>query len=291
MAKQQLNKQRRDQSQSSKAAKTTSFRRGQTISGYQKEHSERLKTHELVVRRRKLGWFFSFVLIMAALVLFTLAQLVVSTSFTLSSGQIISDGDKYAKIINDYYHDHPIERLLIFMDGNNLLAQLQAAQPEIRAIKQIRMTSLTSFNFELEVRQPVALWEINDKKYFVDDQGVPFVDNYFEAPSISVLDESGLRVDIDTVVASSSFLGFIGRAVGQAQRDNVQIERIVIPALSLRQVDVYLKDRNYPVNLLTSNSPEAQIEGLASALRYFDDQGIAPNYIDLRAEGRAYYRF
>ena len=84
-----------------------SFRRGQTISGYRKEDSQRSKAHDLIVKRRKISSFLMFLLAGAALILFVLSQLVVKIDFYSQDGKMIEDQSRYQKLIDEYYQLNP----------------------------------------------------------------------------------------------------------------------------------------------------------------------------------------
>lgn len=267
-----------------------SFRRGQTISGYRKEDSQRSKAHDLIVKRRKISSFLMFLLAGAALILFVLSQLVVKIDFYSQDGKMIEDQSRYQKVIDEYYQDRPIERMRIFLNGDNLLSAIQSELPEVAAIDDINLKSFTHFKFVLNMRKPVASWSVNDKNYFVDNTGVAFNVNYYDNPSITISDESGIKIGDNHIVVSNGFLSFVGKIIGAANTNNLEVERIVIPPSSLRQVEVYVKNVSYPAIFLTSSSAEAQVKSLSRAVRYFQTNGLSPQYVDLRVEGKAFYK-
>lgn len=269
----------------------SSFQRGQTISGYNKETSERNQHHELITQRRKLGTFFAFIAGAAVFILFILIQLTVNVVVYSSQSQKIPDQQRYVDVIQGYYEDHPIERLKMFLNGDKLLEEIQAKLPEVSKINNIKPSGITESEFILEMRQPVAIWDFSDdKKYFVDSAGVAFQENFFDRPVVSVFDESGVRNAKGNVIVSGSFLSFIGKTIGAAQSHNIKIEKITIPPASLRQIEVYIEGRQYPVKFLTSRSPEGQVSDLNNTLAHLDKYGIVPQCIDLRVEGKAFYK-
>ena len=92
------------------------------------------------------------------------------------------------------------------------------------------------------------------------------------------------------MVASNSFLSFVGRVIGAAGDNKLEIERIVIPPASLRQIEVYVSGVPYPAKFLTTSSAEGQVLAFRQALDYFTKTGLTPDYVDLRVEGKAVYR-
>lgn len=268
-----------------------SFRRGQTISGYKKEDSERQKRHDLVVQRRKLSSFFMFIAGLAVFVIFIMSQLIVRVDVSLMNGEKIDDQRRYSDIAQKYLEDHPVERLRIFLNGDNLLAEMKKELPEISKISKISFAGFTNVDISLDMRKPVAAWQVSaDKTYFVDNSGIAFSKNFFEAPSVLVSDESGIQLADGKIAVSNSFLSFIGQIIGKAQENGIVVEKIVIPPASLREVEVYVKDLSFPFKLITSRPAGEQVESLKTTLNYLNNRGISPKYVDLRVSGKAYFQ-
>ena len=280
---------RRNADQEVKKRPATSFGRGQTISGYRKEESERTQARELIVRRRKLGSFFAFLVAASLVITFVLVQIVIKVDVITSDGAQVETSGNYATVVEKYYRDHPIERLRLFFDRDKLLTALQAQNPEVEAVGDLTTKGFVQYEMNLHMRKPVAVWIDDDKKYFVDRSGVSFAVNYYDQPDIAISDDSGIKTN-GNVVASNSFLSFVGKMIGAADNNGLEIERIVIPPASLRQVEVYAKGIVYPAKFLTTLSAEGQVLSFRQAVDYFKEIGASPKYVDLRVEGKAVYR-
>ena len=113
--------------------------------------------------------------------------------------------------------------------------------------------------------------------------------NYYDQPSVVISDDSGIKSS-GNVVASNSFLSFVGKVVGAANDNKLEVEKIVIPPASLRQVEVYVVGVPYPAKFLTTSSAEGQVLSFRQAIDYFTKTGMVPKYVDLRVEGKAVYR-
>ena len=83
---------------------------------------------------------------------------------------------------------------------------------------------------------------------------------------------------------------FIGKLVSASSKHGLDISKIRIPPLSLRQVEVSVNNVSYFARMSTVDSAEGQVINLKKAIEYFRANKISPNYIDLRIEGRAYYK-
>lgn len=265
------------------------FRRGKTISRHQKEHSERSENQKLVIRRRKLGAFFVILAIFISLISIFLFQFIskVSVVSNESKSQNLS---KYEKSVEEYLNINPSERILSNLNKNALLESLQKDYPEVLSISDIKFNGLTLYKIYLDFRKPVASWLVDGKEFFVDSEGVSFNVNNFEKPSLNIIDDSGAIVSNGKNVASSSFFSFIGKLVSAANKQGLEVSKIRIPPLSLRQIEVSVKGVSYFVRMSTADSAEGQIINFKKAIEYFGTHKISPNYIDLRIEGKGYYK-
>ena len=265
------------------------FRRGKTISRHQKEHSERSENQKLVIRRRKLGAFFVILAIFISLISIFLFQFIsrVSVVSNESKSQNLS---KYKKSVEEYLNINPSERILSNLNKNALLESLQKDYPEVLSISDIKFNGLTLYKIYLDFRKPVASWLVDGKEFFVDSEGVSFNVNNFEKPSLNIIDDSGAIVSNGKNVASSRFFSFIGKLVSAANKQGLEVSKIRIPPLSLRQIEVSVKGVSYFVRMSTADSAEGQIINFKKAIEYFGTHKISPNYIDLRIEGKGYYK-
>ena len=124
--------------------RTTSFSRGQTISGYRKEESERAQTRKLIIRRRKLSSVFMVLIAASLVILFIFFQIVVKVDFTTSESAQVKNSEEYASIVDKYYQDHPVERLRLFLNKDRLLAALQSQNPEVELVGDLSFNQTLS---------------------------------------------------------------------------------------------------------------------------------------------------
>ena len=265
------------------------FRRGKTISRHQKEHSERSENQKLVIRRRKLSAFFVILAIFISLISIFLFQFISKVSI-VSNDSKSQNLSKYEKSVEEYLNINPSERILSNLNKNALLESLQKDYPEVLSISDIKFNGLTSYKIYLDFRKPVASWLVDGKEFFVDSEGVSFNVNNFEKPSLNIIDDSGAIVSNGKNVASSSFFSFIGKLVSAVNKQGLEVSKIRIPLLSLRQVEVSVKGVSYFARMSTADSVEGQIINFKKAIEYFGAHKISPNYIDLRIEGKGYYK-
>jgi cell division septal protein FtsQ len=285
-------REKREQLERERAALSAqSFSRNQTISGVQKERSERSENRKMIVHRRKMTGFFIFLAIISGLILMFLSQFVASFSIMSSDGNLkIANEKQYASTIEEYYSSQPVERLRAYLSEENLLAFVQKKHPEVEKINEIKIVGLSKFQFILEFRKPVASWSAGGKKLYVDSNGVSFEQNYYSDPTLTITDESGIQASSGKTIASSAFISFVGRAVSLAKGQGLNIVKVSIPAQSLRQVQVYVDGVSYPAKMLITESAEGQVSNFSKAIQYFSKNKLSPQYVDLRVEGKGYYK-
>lgn len=70
----------------------------------------------------------------------------------------------------------------------------------------------------------------------------------------------------------------------------IRINRVVLPAQKAREIRVFIEERNEYYKMNLDRGSAVQAEDLARMKHYLEEKGIEPGYVDLRVEGRAYYK-
>ena len=103
-------------------------------------------------------------------------------------------------------------------------------------------------------------------------------------PTVAIVDENvGENV-------SDRVKQFVVRLEDDIKLEGLEIDRVVLPYQKVRQIDVYIKNRKEYYKLSVDRSSAVQAEDLGRMLRYLDDKKISCSYVDLRVEGKAYYK-
>lgn len=195
---------------------TQSYRRNRTLNSRQTisplETSERLEAHELVKKRRSVARRLFMTAVSLAIVVFLLFQLTIYISIQTPDMKSSNSSKKYVAALNEYYSAHPAERFRFFLNNKDLKQFFLQKAPEVKNIR-IEGDFLARSAVKLTFRQPVAQWSSGGRAYFVDDGGVTFEQNYFDAPAVAVRDESGLPTRGGQEVINRQFLSFLGQAV------------------------------------------------------------------------------
>ena len=278
------------------AAPATQFRRNQTLSSYRHntpEESSRQKAHTLALQRRKLGGIFLIVAIAVIALALLLWQLIAQVHVITSSKQLSTrfDNAVYEKSINEYLNLNPAQRLRVSLDETALGAFVANELPEVEKLELSGTPGLAQSNFTVTFRTPVAGWQINGKQYYVDADGVVFEKNYYDAPTVQIVDESGVSPEQGSAVVGTRLLGFLGRIVSEAQGRGYTPVKAVLPTGTTRQVDVYFEGKTTYVKFSIDRGAGEQMEDADRSLNYLQSHGGGgAGYVDVRVSGRAAYK-
>jgi cell division septal protein FtsQ len=272
----------------------TQFRRNQTLSGVKRQDepvSERTRMHHLARRRRHISAILTLV-IAIIIVLGALLSQFTGHVVVAGSSQALTQTIKpanYEKAINDYLAIHPVERLRFALNEDALSQYVSSILPEVAHVKLTSTDSIVQSNFTLTLRKPVAGWQINGHQYYVDDTGVVFQNNYYETPTVQIVDQSGVSPEQGTIVASARLLSFVGRVVALAGQGSYTVTQAILPAGTTRELDVQLKDVQPRVKLSIDRGAGEQVEDMIRSLTYLQSQGKSAQYVDVRVSGRVVY--
>lgn len=272
------------------------FRRGQTLSGIRQPIdepvSERARAHHLARQRRKIGGILLLVFV-GILILGGLLTQFTATVHVGGSKDPISrpiDVVVYEKAITDYFGIHPVERLRFVQNEDGLSEYVSALLPEVSRVSLSATSNIVESHYTITFRHPVAGWQINNNKFFVDESGVVFDQNYYSTPTVQIVDQSGISPEKGSTVASSRLLSFVGRVVALSRAGGYQVKKVTLPVGTTRQLEVRLKDIKSFVKFSIDRGAGEQVEDMTRSLHYLKSKGRSPQYIDVRVAGRTIYR-
>ena len=271
------------------------YRRNQTLSSYKHathDDSERQKAHTLTRQRRKLGG--TLLIVFGAVVFLSLLlwQLIAQVHITSSTKQLAApfESARYEEVVHQYFLLNPAQRLKFLLNEESLNSFAAAQLPELEAITLKGSPGIAEADFSVTFRTPVAGWQIHGQQYYVDASGVVFERNYYAAPDVQVVDESGVRPEQGIVVAGSRLLAFLGKIVTEVGERGYVVSRAVLPQDTTREMDIYVTATTTRVKLSIDRGAGEQAEDMQRALQYLQEHGQVPEYVDVRVEGRAAYR-
>lgn len=284
---------------------SSAFQRNRTISGALSDsvyapqttnaqfESPRTQAQKLRIRRRRVGLLFLGAFVGIVLFYTLLTQFVggVRVATAQSGLKTALSSDSYALSVEEYLATRPLERFRFSLNESGLEQYLISEHAEIAAVTALTGDGVGQMAVSLEVREPVASWQIGDKTYYVDNEGVAFEKNYFSGSYVKIVDESGISVSDGAVLASSRFLSFVGRVVsGSKELYGYTVTEALIPDNTTRELDIKIKDYSSRVKLLVDRPAGEQVEDMHEAIEYLRAKGRAPTYIDVRVSGKAFYK-
>jgi hypothetical protein len=252
--------------------------------------SPRTHAHDLAKQRRKLGSILGVTAGICAVLAIALLQFTARPVATAADGSIALDSKRYETAIEEYLGRHPAERLRFTLDATRLNEYIKRQLPEVVSVQPEGSAGFGASDFTVAIRKPLVSWIIGETQYFVDSDGVPFQKNYYDTPSVRIVDQSGVQQAAGTAIASSRFLNFVGRSVSLAKDAGLDVEQAIIPSGSTRQVELRVAGHDYPVKLSLDRSVGEQVEDMRNAIAYFDEKKIAIEYIDVRVPSKAFYK-
>lgn len=283
-------------------APASPYKRGRTLAGstgYTLRQADpralsnatpREKVHHLSSLRRRLTLILSLSVVVIVLLLAFLQQFTAAVNLTLAQTGDQASKQAYTATIQEYLNQNPLERLRFNLDAHRLTEFVVAAHPEVAQVDALGYAGPVASGFEITQRKPVVSWQVGDKQYYVDANGVSFTKNAFAQPAVKIVDNSGVEHTPGTAIASARFLTFVGQTVALADGAGFKVTAVTIPAGTSRQVALTIDGHAYPVIMSIDRSAGEQVEDMGRILAYFDKQGRKPQYVDLRVKGKAFFR-
>lgn len=279
------------------------FRRNRTLTGTTSNNldsagiksdleSSRTQAHYLANHRRKIFSILVVALGSATLLWILISNFTAAVSVSVPAATISKSIDlsRYEKVIQEYLDINPMGRLHFLLDQPALNTYVSGKLPEVASVVQQNMMNIGQTKFAITMRTPVAGWKINNKQYYVDSKGIPFLQNYFTSPTVQIVDSSGASPQTGEAIVSNRFLSFVGRVVAEAKTGGYTVTQAIIPPKTTRELDVKLKGINMVVKLSIDRSAGEQVEDMGKAVQYFAGRGLSPSYIDVRVSGKAFYK-
>ena len=271
------------------------YKRGITLRGgsaYKHSDSPRSKAHQLRARRRQILTLFFGVIVGAGALFWLVSQFTATVVVTSSSAPegAPSENESYVQAIQEHLNNNPIERLRFLVNQTALDEAVASKTPEVRSVTLSGHGDVATASAYLHFRKPVASWFINQKQYFVDDNGVVFEKNYFAAPAVQIVDESGVTPEQGSTVTSARFLSFIGRVVALSSEAGYEVGEAILPAGTTRQLQLEINDVKPIVIFSIDRGAGEQVSDMVAVLAYLKRHNIVASYIDVRVAGKAVYR-
>ena len=103
-------------------------------------------------------------------------------------------------------------------------------------------------------------------------------------PTVDISDENA-----DTEI-SPRVKEFVARLEDDAQSEGYQVDHVILPLNKVREIHIFIKEREEYYKMTIDRSSAVQAEDMARMIRYLDKKKVRATYVDLRVEGKAFYK-
>ena len=215
---------------------------------------------------------------------------------TVLSKAVLQDNSVYENAAADLLKSSILNRNKITLSTNELSSRLAARFPELASVR----TSLPVLTHRVVLygtsAEPVIILASPSGSYALDVSGVALLTGA-QLSSLSslnlplVTDESNLPVKIRHQALTSSNVSFILTVLAQLHAKKLPVSSVSLPA-GASELDVHLEGQPYFVKFnLQSNSSRQQVGTFMAVYKRLQEQSITPGqYVDVRVDGRAYYK-
>ena len=83
---------------------------------------------------------------------------------------------------------------------------------------------------------------------------------------------------------------FVARLEADAAEKNLKVDHVTLPFQKAREVLVFFVGRKEYYKMTIERGSTVQIEDAERMMRYLDSKALAPEYVDIRVEGKAYFK-
>jgi cell division septal protein FtsQ len=257
--------------------------------------------------RRHAGWLAGAVLLLA----FGIFQMQLSTSprvvslMSASDAPFLQDSAVYQAASRKLFNASAANHNKLTVNATAIATSLRQQFPELQEVS----VSLPLFGNQPTVyvrpAKPALLLAASNGSYVVDENGRALAEatantNLSGLKVPSVTDQSNLQVKLGQQVLPRTATDFVGLVSSQFAKQKLGIQSMTLPAAA-GELDVYLSGKPYFVkfNLQpgqqgqqgSTDSAAVQIGTFLALIKKLEKQGTPPaQYVDVRLEGRAYYK-
>lgn len=213
-----------------------------------------------------------------------------------SSPVVLQDAAVYQSAANQILGSSIFNRNKITVNTTDLAVRMQAEFPELASV-QVSLPLLTHrVTLNISNAQPVMLLATSNGSYALDASGTALLtgSQLSALSSLSlplVTDQSSIHVVLRKQALTSDNVQFILNVLAQLHSHKLSVYSSVLPASS-SELDIRLTGQPYFIKFnLASNSGRQQVGTLLAVYDRLTAQQITPGeYIDVRVDGRAYYK-
>lgn len=182
------------------------------------------------------------------------------------------------------------------IDGKKISAQLKAKYPELTTVTLgVPLLSRHPVLY-IEISQPALVLSASTGSFIVGTSGTILASSTQIASSVRdalpvVSDQSGLPLDLHTRVLASDDVGFMQIVAAQLKAKSYDVSGMTLPKAT-GELDVQIRNQPYFIKFnLQAKTPKEQVGTYMATISQLQKQKVTPaQYVDVRVDGRAYYK-
>lgn len=220
---------------------------------------------------------------------------IIAVDDTANRSGYLHSFETYQQAAQKLFGGSILNRNKITLDAGGIAAAMKQEFPELAAV---------SVSFPLvghrplvyvESTKPVLVLATNGKSYVIDEKGRAISELHGASAEslhlVNVQDKSGAAATVGQLALSSNTVAFVQELLFQMQQKHIEISTFVLPAAS-SELDMHLAGQVYYVKFnLVSQTADQQIGTFLAVRHQLLGKGSGPKqYIDVRVDGRAYYK-
>ena len=182
----------------------------------------------------------------------------------------------------------------ITVDTASVERGLKKAYPELSVVSvTLPLFGHRPYIYISQADPALVLRTQTNQRFIIDTQGRAIAATNVSASSdlLEVRDQSGSTIHLGDLALPSTTVGFIRAVHFQLAQRQAHVSYVTLPP-SGSELDVYMAGTQYFVKFnLASGTALQQAGTFLATQQYFEERGIDPSqYVDVRVDGRAYYR-
>lgn len=183
------------------------------------------------------------------------------------------------------------------VDATGISATLKAKYPELSDVSVALPVIGSQPIVYIQPSEPSFVLSANGGSYVLDSTGRALANarsvpahNVASLPAIT--DQSGLQPHVGAAVLPSTSVAFMQTVLAQLKAQNVNVRQIVLPHAAF-EADMFITGKPYYVkfNMQDAAGAPQQAGAFIAVAQHLESRNITPSqYIDVRIDGRAYYK-
>jgi hypothetical protein len=277
---------------------------GNPVRDLKAQQKEAKKSPVAVRRSKQINWLKRGPAILA---LALAGVLLLNSLFLSSQPRIIQTGDgrgqiflrnesTYQQAATDILGSSLLNRTKLTIDTGNMAQKLSSEFPELGSVT----VALPVFGHQPVVRiEPASpaliLTTASGQSYVLDAAGRALI-TPAQAPGVSrlglpvVTDQSGLLITTGHIALPSGSVGFISEVVGQSRAAHVTISSLTLPK-GTSELDMRVSGVAYYVKFSVRGDARGEAGTFLAVKQQLERDHKTPSiYLDVRVDGRAYYK-